>query len=97
MDYEPDSTSASDPRRPGYLPPWVSEDTWSSMQQLASRAAEQRERGKPWKPKVKHALMSVVFWSVSWAVLAEKKDAEKKNRKMEIDGLEKKSRRRVAF
>ena len=38
--------------RPGYLPPWVSEDTWSSMQQLASRAAEQRERGKPWKPKV---------------------------------------------
>ena len=29
------------------------------------------------------------FWSVSWAVLAEKKDAEKKSRKMEIDGPKK--------
>lgn len=38
--------------RPGYLPPWVSEETWSSMQNLASWAAEQREKGKPWKPKV---------------------------------------------
>ncbi|CAE7263706.1 unnamed protein product, partial [Symbiodinium pilosum] len=40
------------PSHPGYLPPWISNETWDTVQQVASRAATKRIVGKPWRPKV---------------------------------------------
>ncbi|CAE6928087.1 unnamed protein product [Symbiodinium necroappetens] len=37
---------------PGYLPPWISNETWDTVQQVATRAATKRIAGKPWRPKV---------------------------------------------
>lgn len=45
-------------RRPGYLPPWVSEETWSSMQNLASRAVAWLD----WYSRV-----ASVAWMSDWA------------------------------